>query len=55
MGVRNPCRIMMRIRLTIGLCIGDEIMSGLNHKTKTMVSLLPGSKIAHQGKIQKYQ
>lgn len=37
--MRNPCRIMMRIRLTIGLCIGDEIMSGLNYKTKIMILL----------------
>lgn len=37
--MRNPCRIMMGIQLTIGLCIGDEIMSGLNYKTKIMILL----------------
>ena len=55
MGVRNPCRIMMRLRVIIGLCIGDEIMVDLNYAKKTMVSLLLGSKIAHQGDFQKYQ
>ena len=42
---------MMRLRVTIGLCIGDEIMVNLNYTKKTMVSLLLGSKIAHQGYI----
>ena len=39
MGVRNPHRIVMRVRLTIGLCIGDEIMVGLNYTKKIMTPL----------------
>ena len=33
------------------LCIGDEIILNLNYTKKTMVSLLLGSEIAHQGDI----